>query len=191
MTRWARVAGMAAVVAMATACGGDPLAGRPVPAGNEMRTPDTSDKPATPARPREIRLQGKDPCALVSKADWGRFAIDKPGEPQQDETLKSPECFYSARDTVLAVTLVMNEGIEAWRSGNRMAQPAEVAPIQGFPAISLTRPNDRIGCDIVVDVAEGQYLLTTVVVIEDSAVPERCAFAHRLAESAMNTLVVS
>lgn len=191
MSRWARIAAMAAVIALPTACGGNPLAGRPVPAGNEMRTPDTSTGPSTPVRPREIRLQGKDPCALVPKADWGKFYIDKPGEPQQDETLKAPECFYGLREVALAVTLVMTEGVEAWRSGKRSAEPVDVAPIQGFPAISLVRPKDTIGCDIVVDVAEGQYLLTTVIVMEKSAVPERCVYAHKVAESAMKTLVGS
>lgn len=182
-----------ATAIISAGCGSDPLAGRPIPAGNEMRTPDTSTTPSGPARPRELRLDGRDPCALVPRADWGKFYIDTPGKSKRDETFKSAECFYGNRVGAFDITLVVTEGIEAWRDGKRLAQPTDVAPIHHFPTISLLRPADESQCDIAVDVAPGQYLLTTVIITLDklSAVPERCAYAHMLAESAMNTLVAS
>lgn len=190
MTRLLWIGAAIVMVALSSGCGAD-AAGNPVPAGNDARA-TTTDNPA-PARPRPLRLDGKDPCALVPEADWAEFSIEKPGKLKQDETLKSPKCFYSNNTGIFDVTLVMNEGIDAWRSGQRAAQPGEVAPVRGFPAISLLQPSNKTACDIVVDVAEGQYLMATVIIDpnEVSKVPDRCAYAHRLAESAMSTLVAS
>ena len=180
--------GVTIMVALVSGCGSDSLVGNPVSAGNEMRT---GDKSSAPPRPRELRLDGRDPCALVPTADWAKFYIEKPGKAKQDETFKSPECFYSNSVGAFNITLVMTEDIDAWRGGKRAAQPTDVAPIKGFPAISLRRPEDRIGCDVAVDVAAGQYLLATVIIDIDkvSRLPERCDYAHQLAESAMSTLV--
>lgn len=193
MSRTAWIAAALTGIAMSSGCGSNLLAGSPVPARNEMRTDDTSTEKPAPARPRELRLDGKDPCALVPKADWGKFYIETPGKPKQEQTFKSPECFYGNRVGAFDITLVVTEGIEMWRDGTRRAQPTDVARIHGFPTISLVRPGDTNQCDIAVDVAKGQYLLATVIVDLDklSAVPERCAYAHMLAESAMNTLVAS
>jgi len=140
-----------------------------------------------------LRLDGRDPCALVPTADWAKFYIDRPGKSKQEETFKSPECFYGNGVGAFDVVLVVTEGIEAWLGGKRTAQPKDVAPIKGFPTISLQRPQDDSSCKVAVDLAEGQYLLTTVILNPDkvSAVPEQCAYAHMLAESAMSTLVAS
>lgn len=187
MTRRAGIGTMAMLVMLSSGCGTTQSDGTPVPVGNEMRTGDS------PARPRELRLDGKDPCALVPRSDWSKFYIEKPGKAKQDEVFKSPECFYSNSVGAFDLTLVMTEDIDAWRGGKRMAEPKEVASIEGFPAISLRRPDDRTGCDVAVDVAEGQYLLAGVLIDRDklSSVPERCEYAHLLAESAMSTLAAS
>jgi hypothetical protein len=87
--------------------------------------------------------------------------------------------------------LVVTEGIEKWTDGSTSAQAKEAAPVNGFPVIAATLPADRYGCDVAVGVAAGQYLLASVIVISGKAsqVPERCEYAHQLAESAMSTLV--
>jgi hypothetical protein len=182
--------GVAAIIALISGCGHNSSPGTPVAGERATPAPETT---STPSRPRELRLNGKDPCALVPTSDWVRFHIEKPGKRKQDEILKSPECFYSNSVGAFDIKLVMAEGIETWRGGQRAAQPTDVEPVQGFPAISLHRPDDRTGCDVAVDVADGQYLLATVIVDIDkiSKLPERCEYAHQLAESAMNTLVAT
>lgn len=173
--------------------------GQPLPTNGGLTTASTvsssrsttsSSRPA-PARPRDLRLDGKDPCALVPKADWPKFHIERPGEQNEEPTFKSPDCFYSNSVGSFSVTLVITEGIEKWTDGTRSAVAAEAPPIAGFPAISLKRSTDKNECDIAVDVANGQYLLATVIVrpSQASQVPERCEYAHQLAESAMSTLV--
>jgi hypothetical protein len=154
---------------------------------------DTSSEEPAVDRPREITLEDRDPCALVPQADWPKFHIEKPGKPKQNSTFKSPECFYANDTGGVAVTLVITEGIEVWTDGGRSAQIEKAPPVEGFPALSATIREDDFACDALVDVADGQYLKAYAVVTasKESELPERCEFAHQLAESAMRTLVGS
>lgn len=179
--------GVLAAVALTAGCGVQTLAGNPVPVANEMRTKD-----APAARPRELRLDGKDPCATVPQAEWARFSIDR-AIPEQDQTFHSPGCFFNSSTAAMGVILVVTEGIDAWADGKRPAKPADVAPVEGFRAISLTRPANDSSCQIAVDVAPRQYVMASVVVdLNDmDNVPDRCTYAHQFAEVAMKTLVKS
>lgn len=190
----APAAGAAAlVVALAAGCT-DSSAGTPLPRESSSAAADAeSSETSAPARPRELRLDGRDPCAVVPESDWPRFYIEKPGKPKVDETSKSPACFYSNTVGYFAITLVVTEGIEAWDESKRSARRTDVAPVAGFPAIALILPIDKNSCGVAVDVAEGQYLLADVGIdpSSQSQVPELCEYAHHLAESAMKTLGAS
>jgi hypothetical protein len=183
-TAWLGVAAIA--ITLASGCAGR-SAGSPMPAKDALPTTE-----APPARPRELKLDGRDPCAVVPKSDWGTFSIDV-AIPEQDPNLRSPACFFNSSKGAFSIVLVVTEGVDAWAPGKRTAQPANVAPVRGFPSISLLRPTSTTQCDIAVDVAQGQYVLATVVIdLNDlSNVPERCTYAHQFAETAMNTLVAS
>src|SRR2546429_3710068 len=149
-----------------------PESGFPVPAANV--TP-------VPARPREIRLNGKDPCALVPKTDWPAFHIERPGKfYPTDGVGPSPDCEYDSAVGLFSIVLVTTEGIHEWDKGKRRTEPARVAPVHGFPAISLLLPGEDRGCDIIVDVAEGQYLEASAAIFlpDPTKVPERCEYAH-------------
>jgi hypothetical protein len=172
------------------ACGGS-IDGQPVSAPTTAtETQETSEPSDPPARPHELRLNGRDPCALVPESMWPKFFIERPGLARESEAFKSPSCLYSTDRGSLSLTLVVTEGIEAWAEGQRLVQPREVAPIANFPTIALQRPNSDISCSVAVDVAKGQYLLAHVIPSQnESGVPEKCEYAHQLAETAMNTLV--
>lgn len=175
-------------------------AGQPLPTGGSPTQASVTTIPrsgassshSTSTRPREIRLDGKDPCALIPESDWPRFHIEKPGElRQQEPNFNSPDCFYSNDFLALGVTLVITEGIGEWIDGDRNGVVEQVVPIEQFPAISITRNGDQYHCNVAVDVADGQYLLVTVepIISKVSELPERCELAHQVAESAMKTLV--
>lgn len=195
------LASMICVGAVLAGCSDD-ATGSPRPADSTTQgssEPSTTQAGATPStkrpadRPREIKLDGKDPCALVPQGDWAKFYIEKPGIPQESKTFKSRQCFYGTNIGSFTVTLVVTEGIQAWNRGGRNADVADAEPIEGFPAISVAGKADRRGCYAVVDVADGQYLMSDVGVTPsaESKVPEKCEYAHQLAESAMKTLVGS
>lgn len=180
--------GMLTLMATVLAGCGSSTSGQPVAAPTTAPS-ETTETSAPPARPRELRLDGKDPCALIPESDWQKLYIDKPGEREQSKAFKSPACFYSTHRGTMTLTLVMTEGIEEWTGGKRFAKPYEVEPVANFPAIELRQPGNDVGCSVAVDVADGQYLLAVVIPDSDSELPEKCKFTYRLAETAMSTLV--
>jgi hypothetical protein len=192
-TRVPSIAGAAMlVVALANGCT-DSSAGTPLPRETGISDTEAPSEPSGPARPRELRLDGKDPCALVPESDWPRFYIEKPGKPRHSETFNSPGCFYSNNVGGFGVTLVVTEGIEAMDESKRNIQRTDVPPIAGFSSIAVRLPDDKNSCDVAVDVADGQYLLAglDITLSELSEVPEPCEYAYQLAESAMKTLIAS
>jgi uncharacterized protein DUF3558 len=166
-----------------TASGGDPK-----PA---TTAPDTST--AEQERPREIRLDDVDPCSLIPEADYSDFYLDEPGTPRTDKTYDSPGCGWTGTEVgIVDIVLVVNEGIEVWLDGDRVnVNASRVDAIDDFPAVELESKQDENSCDVAVDVADGQYLLTTVIIDNRalSKVPDPCEFTYQLAESAMSTLV--
>jgi hypothetical protein len=92
---------------------------------------------------------------------------------------------------IFNLTLVVTEGIRKWTDGSKSAQVKGAAPVFGFPALAASLPAEKNACDLVVDVADGEYLLATIIIDtgKDAQLPERCEYAHQLAESAMSTLV--
>jgi hypothetical protein len=140
-------------------------------------------------RPRDVDLTGEDPCGLVPESDLPAFDIDKPGEPGESKDFDAPECSYNGNHHGYWVMLVTNEGIDAWLDGTYNAEVDEDDPVDGFPAITVAGELTPDRCDVVVDVADGQYLRTTVLP-DDTEVThsESCELAHELAESAMSGL---
>ena len=140
-------------------------------------------------RPRDVDLTGKDPCALVPESDLPAFDIDKPGESKQNKDFDAPECSYSGNDHAYRVLLVTGKGIDAWSDGTYNAEVGEIDPVDGFPAITTYTDLTPHACDVVVDVADGQFLMTTVLPYDpDVAFSKSCELAHELAESAMSGL---
>jgi hypothetical protein len=90
------------------------------------------------------------------------------------------------------LTLVVTEGIDIWTEDRYNAEIEDADPVDGFPTITVASNVDRRTCLAVVDVADGQFLMTTAAPNpNDPNSPERCDLAYQLAESAMKTLVAS
>jgi hypothetical protein len=155
----------------------------------EPRPVESSGSGPSASRPRDVDLTGKEPCGLVPESDLPVFDIDKPGKSKQNKEFDAPECSYSGNHHGYWVTLVTDKGIEAWSDGTYNAEVGEIDPVDGFPAITLAGELTPNRCDVVVDVADGQYLRTTVLPDDpDVGFSESCELAHELAESAMSGL---
>jgi hypothetical protein len=184
-----------ALVAAAVMAGcSEESAGSPMPDDKAVTTtePDitepTSDEPGR-ERPREIPLDGKDPCSLIPQSDWPKLDIERPGNPSEDPTYRSPECTYPG---VGQVTIVVTEGIDAWDEETRDADISDAEPIEGFPTITAWNLADQRSCYVAVDVTDGQYLMAGAAFsAPDPDQSETCDVAYRMAESAMKTLVAS
>jgi hypothetical protein len=194
-TRWFALTAALSAALTLTGCtdvsDGSPLPEDTVTTGSEPATtdPTTSSEPSS-ERPREIRLDGKDPCGLIPQADWPKFHIERPGQVRENPNFKSPQCYYPGTDAGFNVTLVTTESIGDW--ADRDVEIKDVDPIENFPTITMENNLDERACYAAVDVADGQYLLTTTTPDpNDPDQLEKCDLAYQLAESAMKTLVAS
>jgi hypothetical protein len=126
----------------------------------------------------------------VPESDLPAYDIEKMGVSGQNKQFNAPECSYGGIRDAYWVMLVTTEGIEAWSDGSRKVEVDEAEPVEGFPAIAFSSDFDPNRCDVVVDVADGQYLTTSVLPGRTSTpLSESCELAHKFAESAMSTLV--
>jgi hypothetical protein len=178
-TLFATVAVLIAVSAC-TSAPGDP---RP-----ESTTATT--KPAS-ARPREVKLDGKDPCQFLTAEQLLALKIDRPGRPRQSDLYKATGCAWTVNGAGNSIVPVTSEGIEAWRDSKRQGQVTEIDPILGFPAIKVTIPSDENACDVHVDTADGQSLAVAFSVLPtyEDRFPKPCDGARALAEAAMQNLL--
>lgn len=159
--------------------------------------PSGSSSPTVevPPRPRDITLDGLDPCTLFTEAQRTQLKatdVDS-GESGSDNFEGMKECvlevdaqepFYDY--TALAVT---TEGVDAWLTGKRNVE-AELTTVQGFPAAQFKfRGSDGEGCDLAVGVAEKQNLWIQVVPYSRGLEQdELCQMARQATEMAMTTL---
>jgi hypothetical protein len=152
-----RLAVLAALVGLA-------LVGLTV-AGCAAAEPAKPAGPTLPARPAELRVDGVDPCSLVTPAELALFA----GEPGRlstdtDGEFVGPYCTWS---TNLARPGTTRNG---WLGGLSPARPAakslpgaeKVVQVEGFSAIQGTGglSKEATSCTLIVDIAEGQTLKT-------------------------------
>jgi hypothetical protein len=155
----------------------------------ESTTSSTTSTPSS-TRPKEIRLDGKNPCELMTAEQLA--AIGETTAPRQNTSsaFNSPNCDFNTTGALWNITLVITEGIEVWTGGKRQGQPTEIAPIAGFPAITVTRPSTDVRCDLAVDVADGQYLFVGFEASKSFAdrFPKPCDGARQVAEAAMQNL---
>jgi len=157
-------------------------------------SPTTSASKSTApssTRPREIRLDGKKPCELMTADQLATIAETTAPRANTASTFNSPNCDFNATGASWRITTVVTEGVDVWTSGKRQGQPTEIPPIAGFPAITVTLPTDKVLCNIAIDVADGQYVYTGFEVRESFAdkFPKPCDGARMVAEAAMQNLM--
>ncbi|HEV7950588.1 MAG TPA: DUF3558 domain-containing protein [Glaciihabitans sp.] len=152
-------------------------------------TESTSVKPSS-SRPREIKLDGKNPCELMTSDQLAQIGKTTTPRPGTNKTFNSPNCVYTATGAFWDITTVVTSGIEFWTETERKARPAAIPPIEGFPAITVTDPSDRVSCSIAVDTAGGQYLFASFEVSKsfEDHFPKPCDGARQVAEAAMQNL---
>ncbi len=144
-----------------TACA--PAAPAPVPA------PVTGTPPASPTalvplppRPNEIRLDGRNPCELLSAAELTELGLEQRATRDVRESGLcrgvTDLCSWSGfepRAIAVAVNLSVTAGIEVY---TERAVPGIVTPldVRGFPAVLARLDGYPEACQVIVDVAEGQ-----------------------------------
>lgn len=190
LARWLSVIATLAATLSVASCtqtsSGTPMPDDTVTSGGES---ETANPTASAERPRDIDLDGKDPCGQIPQSDWAKFGIEHEGVRSEEPNFKSPSCYYSR---VGDVTLVVTEGIGAWQARTHNVDISDADSIEEFPTITMWNKADEHSCYTAVDVADGQYLLITATSAKANVDRvETCDRSYQLAESAMKTLVAS
>jgi hypothetical protein len=154
-----------------------------------------------PTRPREVRVDGVDPCSLLNAEQRAGLGLDaRPVSDSAPSPLYNggevPLCTiggYTPRAVAVGLSVVATAGIELFTSGQLAA---EVRPVQvrGFPAVVAVPTRFTEYCSVIVDVAPGQLL---DVQFRDGgrkpsiAQDQLCRDAEQVADVAMGTLLAS
>jgi Protein of unknown function (DUF3558) len=172
------------------------LAGCTTTGGQAEPAPPTS---AAPTRPRDVRIDGVDPCSLLTEQQRAELGLD--AQPRRDVGPLPPYpgndiplCLFGGfrpRSVSLGVAVVTTTGIDLFLSGGLVvdARPIEVS---GFPALIAIAPRNTDFCTVVVDVAPGQTLDVNFRLDGRNAgasLESLCQDAERAAGAAMDTLL--
>jgi hypothetical protein len=118
-----------------------------------------------PARPQEVRIDGVDPCSLLTEEQRAELGLD--GPPVFDSSPTTlypggdvPACTvrgFEPRAVWVGVNLVATTGIERYTAGELLvdARPTEV---RGFPALTAIPRDFTEWCSVIVDIAPGQLI---------------------------------
>ncbi len=169
--------------------------GDPQPDSSADKTSGTSASPTTTgsSRPKEIKLDGLDPCKALTVEQMKQLSVSKP-EVQENNLSgigKFSLCDYASDTSArfgYGVGLVTSKGIEHWQgNGNVDVERTEVS---GYPAAQVVLSGTgTVMCTIAVDVADGQQLLVDFNPVGDDYSQEKmCQNAKKAAELALVTL---
>ncbi|MCP2168284.1 Protein of unknown function (DUF3558) [Goodfellowiella coeruleoviolacea] len=149
-----------------------------------------------PKRPEELKVDGIDPCKLLTESQQKELGTDQAPRLNADgaDSLGNPLCGYRKVEGTprygYSVSLVPQEGADVWLKEKRNAE-VKVLNVGGFGAVETRLPGDQdISCNVVVDVAEGQSLDMQFTLYTAGAIPleQMCANARHGAELAVQTL---
>lgn len=167
--------------------------------GSSPQSTEDSSGSATPSEeipspPKDLSLNGLDPCTLFTDAQRAELKVDEvrtrdSGSEQYkgmqecvlDVTKQEPFLNYSA----LAVT---NEDVSVWLTGKRNVD-AKLISVDGYPAAQFNTKGVDTDCVVAIGVAKGQHLLVEMAPISgDFTYGDICQASKRAAEMALQTL---
>lgn len=136
--------------------------------------------PASVARPAELRLDGVDPCTLLTAAQVRQLGVVAGGRLENTDELGSVGCRWpnsrQSPSSGYVARLLMNRAADSALPG---AIGAQVVTIDGFSAVRAAAPgvDPKNHCILVVDVAPGQSLWVQWLTIS----PNYPGLSHELA----------
>ena len=170
---------------------GDP---RPATSNAPVTSDSTESTASKPPRPKEVKLDGVDPCATLTTAQRTELKIDEASSRELDvlnDDKPMPTCRYRSNGKTLFnlnVSLVSGEGIEYWEGGSNLDVDAKT--VAGFAAYQYKLSGTSEGyCSYAVDVADKQQLIVQFLPIGEGFTQDQmCQNAAKGAELALTTL---
>ncbi|MHA6792853.1 DUF3558 domain-containing protein [Pseudonocardia bannensis] len=153
---------------------------------------------ALPPRPREVRIDGIDPCSLLTADQRAELGLD--GRPVAYTSAnglfgEASSCSIRGtepREVSVGLSVVTDRGIEIITSSGGVTDELTGITVAGFPAV-LARPTRlRDFCSVEIDVAAGQLLdIQFAQGTRGQPIPQDhlCRDAQRVAEAAIASLL--
>jgi len=167
--------------------------------GSDSPSTSASAKVSLPPRPKEIKIDSVDPCALLTKPQSSELKVDKAkaGTSKSDAYPGAKECVFSVFRQEpyydYAILLVTSEGVDSWFTKKRNAEVKEAA-VEGFGAAVFhfpgTSDKNAFECTTAVDVADGQQLQVDMHLTSRGAFTQDqiCQMSEEAAAMAVTTL---
>jgi len=186
-------AGIAAVVigVALSGCSKNSMAGRPVPsptgADIDRSTVAPTGKQMLPSRPKELTLDGVDPCSLFPAERRADFEVDQPPVgPISDG--RATRCSFSSPSGAVEIATDPERGAGYFLGDKQLVYGEEVA-VGDYPAVSeYTKAGKDLDCFTKVDVANGQNLSIQYVDRRRPGPGVLCPIANKVALVALGTL---
>jgi hypothetical protein len=174
------------------------VAGAPAPEQDRSSHSEASGV-ALPPRPRDIKLDGLDPCASLTPTQLAKLGLDQtvPSIATDPKVLTGKICTasgFSTKQVDVSVAFVTHPGIDYITAGPTASrgklEPAEIA---GFPSIIEPQQQEDV-CAIDIDIAAGQFIN---IQYQDGNVPrvllrtELCQSATAVGEEIVSSLLKS
>jgi hypothetical protein len=152
-----------------------------------------------PPRPRDVRLEGVDPCSLLTAEQ--RAALGMESEPRPGTISSSalyggdvPICTingFGPQAVVVGIGVVTTAGVAVW-SGSGLDAAVTPTSVSGFPAVTARPRRFTDYCSVDVDIAQGQ--LVDIQFGDGGNKPpigqqNLCARAQQTAEAVVSTLL--
>jgi Protein of unknown function (DUF3558) len=164
------------------------------PAGESSAAPTAPGK-TFPPRPREVRLNGIDPCTLITpqlRKEMYNLADDGTHERMYDALISSNCSLLTYGDPTyfFGVRLVTSQGADHYLRSAK----TQVINVDGFGALDQPGLNDLTGnaiCLVMVDVAPGQSLWVSFGTLDPPppGYQKMCTKANAAAASIMQQLL--
>lgn len=171
------------------------------PEQSSLTTPPPPPPPSTsvsrmdfPQRPREVRLDAVDPCAVLNPDQLTSLSLDNPPSAYLESSFGNAKACTIRSTTsgnVARLALVLVSGADVWLSENAQVDYT-VSSIEGFAAITVRTPDVHDICNVEIDVADGQFLDVMFRDGGNSTAAQQdhlCLGAQRVAEAAMASLL--
>ncbi|WP_277398805.1 DUF3558 domain-containing protein [Pseudonocardia alaniniphila] len=153
-----------------------------------------------PPRPRDVRIDGVDPCSLLTEEQRADLGLD--GRPVFDSALSElypgdvPACAirgFDPRAVLAGVSVVTTAGVELFTS-RELALKLEPVVVHGFPGLVAVPTGFTEWCGVIVDVAPGQLL--DIHFADGGRQPpipqlQLCKDAQAVADAVVTTLLAS
>lgn len=186
-----KVAAAVLVAFAAVACTTGGEKGSPTTPSSNPPTASSGADNALPPRPAAFKLDGVDPCKLLTADQMKQIKVAeaKPMQPNLVDKKPSPSCFYkNGVNYTYTVGAVTHGGVSYWlRSGGTVE--SKLIDVSGYGAAEIKfAGTSDVDCAIAVDVAEGQQLFVSYSPIDDEPQEQMCSKAKNAAELALVTL---